>query len=79
MDRPKTGVKVQCPVSGLLIGQVKIPPHYIELMVCGNKHRSLFAYCQIHRTRVFVGDYVISDFLGSTIPNLEEGLNVKRG
>lgn len=52
--------------------------HLIELKVCGNKHRSLFAFCQVHRARVFVGDYTISDFLSATIPNLEEGLNVQR-
>lgn len=78
MNRPLTGVKISCPVSGLLVGGVKIPQHFIDLKVCLNEHRSLYAFCQVHRARVFIGDATISKFICSTIPNLEEEIHGQR-
>lgn len=50
-------LQVWCPWSGVTIGNDKIKPHKLNLVVCANQ--TLFAICSAHQTRCFTADWTL--------------------
>jgi len=49
--------EVHCPFSGIKFGGQVVMPHKIGFVKCENG--TLFAYCPIHATRVFINNQVV--------------------
>jgi hypothetical protein len=47
--------EVWCPFSGAVLEGKKIGPHKVPVMQCSNG--TLFAMCNMHRTRIFCADW----------------------
>lgn len=54
MQRALLDLEIWCPWSGSKLGEIRIAPHKIQVMRCANG--TLFAICQLHKTRTFTGD-----------------------